>query len=185
MKQRDPWQYIKHQFMKERNHTCVSYVGLALPEDKKWNLMLQQFTRERNPISAQFVMPASLPNTIWHVTLHLLMKRKKPYKCLQCSDSFSRKENLETHVISIHWFTLIKHRNEAFCDQHFLVVTIRAHDPSLYFSWCISGYGELLKRNKLKNVEKNKWMDWALFFSIWCTSVCPPNPPCSYLWTKK
>ena len=122
-----------------------------------------------------------------NMTCHIASahEKKKPYKCLQCSDSFSRKENLETHVISIHWFTLIKHRNEAFCDQHFLVVTIRAHDPSLYFSWCISGYGELLKRNKLKNVEKNKWMDWALFFSIWCTSVCPPNPPCSYLWTKK
>ena len=92
MKQRDPWQYIKHQFMKERNHTCVSYVGLALPEDKKWNLMLQQFTRERNPISAQFVMPASLPNTIWHVTLHLLMKRKNPISVCSAVTVFPEKK---------------------------------------------------------------------------------------------
>ena len=74
--QRDPWQYIKHQFMRERNHICVNYAGPALHEDKKWNLMLQRFMRERNPTSAQFVMPASLLNTIWHVTLPLLMKRK-------------------------------------------------------------------------------------------------------------
>jgi hypothetical protein len=64
--------------MKERNHTCVSYAGLALHEDKKWNHMLQRFMRERNPISVQFAMPASLPNTIWHVTLHLLMKKRNP-----------------------------------------------------------------------------------------------------------
>ena len=91
-KQRDPWQYIKHQFMKGKNHTCVSYAGLALQEDKKWNLMLQQFMRGKNHISVQFVMPASLPNIIWHVILHLLMKRKNPINVCNAVTVFQEKK---------------------------------------------------------------------------------------------
>ena len=91
-----------HWFMKERNHSNVTFVSIAVLKKRNMNVHVASAHEGKKPFKCAICGYRCSRNSNLKRHVASVHEENKPFKCDICDYSCSRKGKLKQHVASVH-----------------------------------------------------------------------------------